>query len=301
MNTRFFVLLGSFILLLGGTAVLAQETGSDFQKEIAKKDSSPESVVAKTGDPAVISTRSGGSLLPNPVVRKKRSAPPGDYDWTGFYIGGQVGYGWGNGDTRFDPLPDPATFINMQPTTLSPDPRGWLGGFQGGYNYQFDHIVIGGESSFSWTGIKGTVTQTPIIQNNGTPLPGGGLQTTTQDTDWFGTLRFRAGGAWDRVFIYGTVGLAYGKVNYSANTDFRPTGTTQYPAAFSDTKTGWTGGFGGEFAINRHWTVRTEYLFYDLGDATFIANPTPALPPFQVQYTWKTQAHTFNSGFNYRF
>lgn len=308
MNKKIYILLGSIVLTVSGGLPLsatAQEPGQTGQQAVIKKQSFRADLALANADtrPVVTSVPEAKLLLPAKLPRaaKKCCPPPGDYDWGGAYIGGQIGYGWGQGDTRFEPLPSAATFINLAPTTLQPDPKGWTGGIQGGSNWQFNHFVIGGETSFSWSNIKGTSTQTPITQNNGTPFPGAGFITTTHDTEWFGTLRVRAGGAIDRVFIYGTGGFAYARINFSANTDFRPVGTTQYPAAFSQTKTGWTGGFGVEVGINPHWSWRTEFLYYDLGDTTFTANPTPSLPPFQVQYTWTTKASTFNTGINFRF
>jgi outer membrane immunogenic protein len=194
----------------------------------------------------------------------------------------------------------------MTPTTLRPNPSGFLGGAQGGYNWQTGHFVIGGEADISWSRMSGTATVTPIIKNNGTPFPGAGFLTAHQDTKWFGTIRPRAGIAFDRVLLYGTGGLAYGRVNYSANSDFRPGVPTsilffQYPASLSKTKTGWTVGGGVEVGINQHWSWKAEYLYYDLGNQSITANPIPANPPFQVSYRWETKAHTFNAGINFRF
>ncbi len=109
-----------------------------------------------------------------------------------------------------------------------------------------------------------------------------------------------------RLLIYGTGGLAYGHVNYSANSDFRPGVPTQilffqYPVSLSKTKTGWTVGGGAEVGINKHWSWKAEYLYYDLRKESLTANPVPANPPFQVAYTWETKAHTFNAGINFRF
>jgi len=147
--------------------------------------------------------------------------------------------------------------------------------------------------------MSGTRISTPIIQNNGTTY--NGTLTAHQDTDWFGTLRARLGGAFGRTMIYGTAGLAYAKVNNSANADFRPQGTIQYPAALSQTKTGWTVGGGAEIAISAHWGVKAEYLYYKLGNTSVTANPVPANPPYQVAYTWQTRAHILRGGFNYHF
>jgi outer membrane immunogenic protein len=195
----------------------------------------------------------------------------------------------------------------MTPTTLRPDPSGFNGGAQGGYNWQTGHFVVGGEADISWSRMSGTARVAPIIKNNGTPFPGAGFLTAHQDTKWFGTLRGRMGiTPTPRVLIYGTGGLAYGHVNYSANSDFRPGVPTQilffqYPASLSKTKTGWTVGGGVEVGINKHWSWKVEYLYYDLGNQSLTANPIPANPPFQVAYRWETKAHTFNAGINFRF
>lgn len=228
------------------------------------------------------------------------------YDWEGGYIGGHIGWGRGRANTNFTPLPTATQFIDMAATTLRPNPSGFSGGAQGGHNWQTGHFVVGGEADISWSRMSGTATVTPIIMNNSTPFPGNGFLTTQQDTKWFGTVRPRAGVAFDRVFLYGTGGLAYGHVNYSANSDFRPGGTTQilffqYPASLSKTKTGWTAGGGAEVRISKHWSWKAEYLYYDLGNQSLTANPVPANSPFQVAYGWETKAHTFNSGLNFRF
>jgi outer membrane immunogenic protein len=148
--------------------------------------------------------------------------------------------------------------------------------------------------------MRGTVVLVGITQNNGASW--NGSLTAHQDTKWFGTLRPRAGFTpTSKVFLYGTGGLAYGHVNYFDNADFRPQGPIQYPAAASKTKTGWTAGGGVEVGINKHWSLKAEYLYYDLGKQSLTGNPVPANPPFQVSYTSETKAHTFNTGVNFRF
>ena len=252
---------------------------------------------------ALVSGSESGSVATATVPAKPNSPAPSatSYNWEGGYIGGHVGWGRGRADTTFTPLPTAVQFINMAATSLRPIPRGFGGGAQGGYNWQTGHFVVGGEADITWSRMRGTATRTPIIQNNGTPFPGTGFLSTHQETKWFGTVRARAGIALDRVFLYGTGGLAYGHVNYSANSDFRPGGTVQYPASLSKTKTGWTAGGGVEVGIRKHWSWKAEYLYYDLGNLSVTANPAPANPPFQVAYTWQTRAHTFNTGINFHF
>ena len=231
-------------------------------------------------------------------------APPASssYNWTGWYVGAHAGYSKGNGNTRFAPLPDAATFLNLAPQTLKPDPSGAFGGGQFGYNWQKGSFVFGVEADLSGASVAGTKTITPIIQNNGTPFPGAGFLTTHQETNWLGTVRPRFGVAViPRLLVYGTGGVVYGHTNYSADSDFRPVGTEHYPAAFDKTKAGWTVGAGGEFGLNNHWTVKFDYLFYDLGTRTVTVNPAIPLPPFQVKYTFQTRAQTIRGGVNFRF
>lgn len=53
-------------------------------------------------------------------------------DWTGGYVGGNLGYSWADADSGSD---------------------GWLGGIFGGYQSDFGAWVIGGEASYDWTDI----------------------------------------------------------------------------------------------------------------------------------------------------
>ncbi len=266
-----------------------------------KKDSATVTHTAETASEVLVPRSETATKPETPLP-----PPATSYDWTGGYVGGHVGWGQGRANTTFTPLPNATSFIDLRPTTLRPEPSGFNGGAQGGYNWQTGHFVVGAEADLSWSRMSGTARVTPITMNNGSAFPGAGFLIARQDTKWFGTLRPRAGIAFDKVLIYGTGGLAYGNVEYSANADFRPGTTTpilffQYPASFSKTKTGWTAGGGIEVGINRHWSFKAEYLYYDLRKESITANPLPVNPPFQVAYTWETKAHTFNTGINFRF
>jgi len=229
-------------------------------------------------------------------------AADSSFTWTGPYAGVHIGYGWGNGDTSFTPLPTAARFVNLAPQSMNPDPEGVLGGLQIGYNYQMGPWVIGLEADFSWTGIGGSRISSPIIQNDGTPFPGSGYLYANQEINWYGTLRPRFGYAvMPTLLLYGTGGLAYGDVGYSANTNFLPPGNVAYPTSFSKTKVGWTAGGGLEYALTRCWTVKAEYLYMDLGSESVIAAPQPDNPPFQVGNSFETTTHIINLGVNYKF
>src|SRR5437016_1658868 len=81
------------------------------------------------------------------------------YNWYGFYIGGNIGYGWGS---------DPITFSGATgtlvgaaaPPSIADDAKGLIGGLQWGSNYQFGTWVLGIDSDFSWTDIHSSQTIT---------------------------------------------------------------------------------------------------------------------------------------------
>jgi outer membrane immunogenic protein len=224
-------------------------------------------------------------------------APPDRYRWSGFYLGGHVDFGRGMADTTFDPKPDSTQFANLKPVTLSPDPNGTGFRISGGVNHRAGIFLIGGEGDWGQPNTDGEVTQSPIIQNSGNPFPGTGFIAAGQSTDWIVTGRVRAGCVFaNRVLVYGAAGLAYASVNYYAETDFRPAGTTDYLADFNKKKLGWTIGIGAEYRLNRMFGIQGEWRFMDLRDESTTVDPVPALPPFQMQYTWKTQSSTVSVG-----
>jgi outer membrane immunogenic protein len=183
------------------------------------------------------------------------------FDWTGFYVGGNIGYSWGRSS-------DTSTATNGAGTTLvttsgKSNLDGVVGGGQLGYNWQMQNWVWGLEADIQGTGEKGS---RDFICPAATCLPPAALArldlaaTLSQKIDWFGTVRGRVGIlATPRVLLYATGGLAYGEVN-----------TSETVGAFngfsnSTTNVGWTVGAGVEGAIGGNWTAKLEYLYVDLG------------------------------------
>jgi outer membrane immunogenic protein len=249
--------------------------------------------------------------LPAAAPAYKAPAPvAAAHNWTGFYVGGNVGYGWGNGDTDFNPLPSAAGFVNLAPTKLSPHPKGVLGGAQIGYNWQTGPWVWGIEADIQGADINGSAIQSPIIQLNGTSFGAGSTLTASEKIDWLGTARGRVGfAAAPQVLLYATGGLVYGDAKYAANSNFLPVGNQQYPASISDTRFGWTAGGGIEWAFAGPWSAKFEGLYYDLGRVSTIANGVPGLPAgtcggtgfCQVGYSWKTTGAIVRFGVDYKF
>jgi outer membrane immunogenic protein len=141
-------------------------------------------------------TASAADLGPAPLYTK---APPiAPFSWTGFYLGGNVGWGWLKDDG--DPFCiNPAGVLNGLGcrTTSVPgaqiDGNGVIGGGQLGYNWQTGIWVFGVETDFQGSDIKGSVNIPGPFATVGGGAPGGTAFIADEMLDWFGTLRGRLG------------------------------------------------------------------------------------------------------------
>jgi outer membrane immunogenic protein len=235
-----------------------------------------------------------------PMVRAPVTAPPPRLNWYGSYIGIQGGYAWSSEAMRFTPGPDYAADFAAGdvPNPAAGDPRGYLAGITYGTNWQFGSVVLGMESDFSFTDIKKRETLGP--------LTGATVSVTAeQKMKYFSTTRLRAGFLMgDSVLLYGTGGLANASVEGSASFNFSAPGACagggDCPAGDKDKSLwGWAAGGGLEFA-NGPWSVKVEYLHYDLGDLKFTATD-PTLPGSAITARTKFAGDIVRGGINYRF
>jgi outer membrane immunogenic protein len=206
------------------------------------------------------------------------AAPPAaavvaPYNWTGFYVGGNVGYGWGTADNNLSlsqklDLPGFATLGATDSNKI----KGVIGGAQAGYNWQLTNVLLGVEADFQASGQKGTTVYGATIINPTISGPNPATVTDTNKLDWFGTVRGRLGVTSDRWLVYATGGLAYGKVNVSGNAQpanaFAAIVNAPIVWDQSATKVGWTIGAGVENALSGNWSWKIEYLYMDLGSVT---------------------------------
>jgi outer membrane immunogenic protein len=231
------------------------------------------------------------------------------YDWTGFYIGGHAGYSWMNTTDTLSPASAAAVGFFTPPPIIAPavplDPKGFIGGGQVGYNWQISPMwVVGLETDLSWSNVN---------QTSSLPGPGDSSRIVTayEKLDWFGTFRGRVGVTpVDRVLVYATGGLAYGHAGLSTaltrvaagvNTCVLPGGggNNCQSGSQSETKVGWTAGGGIEWAFTGNWTLKGEYLYYDLGSIshTMIDVRFPAI----FNASAEVRGNIVRAGLNYRF
>ncbi len=218
------------------------------------------------------------------------------FTWTGLYVGVNAGGTWSG-----DPV-DVLTTTAFNNTVLTPlglttgpaaakgatgslpaNSRGFIGGAQIGYNYQFgDKFVAGLETDFQGiASSEGSNVVTNVVPRTGF-FPPDTVATTlsvTRRIGDLGTLRGRLGFlAPHNLLLYGTGGLAYGEVYSSTtisgaenpNTGIAPFSTSGSSAGI---RVGWTAGGGLEWMFAPNWTAKVEGLYYDLGSATYNSPP----------------------------
>lgn len=217
-----------------------------------------------------------GAAVAADISRPVYKAPPAGalpvaYDWTGFYVGGHVGYGWAEKDWR------DAFGLNV-----SNKANGLLGGGQVGFNYQIGQFVLGAEGDFSWSGIKGGTNTIGVI---GAPL-GAAFNT---DVNWVSTLTGRAGIAFDRWLVYGKGGVAWANDSFTTNLYTAPASVE-----VTQTRIGWTAGAGVEYAFAPQWSAKLEYNYMDFGNKAVSFAPGTTTDIDQ-------QIHAVKLGVNYKF
>jgi outer membrane immunogenic protein len=239
--------------------------------------------------------------MPPPVVAT--------WSWTGFYIGGHVGAGFGNkwwnstGQSPFVALPVAPQEVGHNFGTTSVD--GFLGGAQVGFNYQSGALVWGVEGDWSWTAMKGQFTCPEIGAAAGPPFA---FSTCSSKIEWMATLVGRIGVTVDRALVYvgGGAAWAHEKDHLSCtNVDCGAPDTAIFTWDGKDTKFGWTFLTGVEYAVGSNWSARIQYNFYDLGDQDVRLIPSQdgcfagGCAAFDV--TTRLRTHSIKAGLNYRF
>jgi outer membrane immunogenic protein len=215
----------------------------------------------------------------------KNSPIAAPFSWTGFYIGGNLGWNWGSYDLngfseQVVVLPGFTVPVTVDVPAFSFDDRQLLGGGQLGYNQQFGKFVIGFEGDFQATSLSGST----FAERSFFVL--GQIQTLgisrSLRTDWTASTRLRAGVAWERFLFYGTGGAAFADVNVEAFDFLEP--VILQTSRDDATLLGWTAGIGAEWAVAKSpISVGLEYRHSDFGGKSF--NVATANSPSSVHST----------------
>jgi outer membrane immunogenic protein len=256
------------------------------------------------------------------------------YQWSHYYIGAYGGYGWGDpsggwsGNSAAE-----AVYLSSgglaRSTTFNP--RGYLGGLHAGYDHQLGRFVVGIETDMANANIRGSGTSSgntiTFVDSSGQPLWSINNYSRYQSSAGqalraLGSLRVRAGFlASDRVLIYGTGGLAYGRATLSASVSNTETNNewvssfdgavfwTEQFAACRDICTsgsvsrwlvGGAVGAGLEYAFIDRWSARIEYLYYNLGTLS-VSLADLRIPAYGFNASALFAGHIARFGLTYHF
>jgi len=238
--------------------------------------------------------------------------------WTGFYVGGHIGYGWADKDFS---LPDIAgqkfgdcsgnhqecfDFSKLGSPAVSHKLAGLLGGVQAGFNLQSGAFVYGVEGDLSWSSMKedslsklGNFRRLDCWYDVYKEID---LKAHTE-VNWVATLSGRVGYAIDRVLIYAKGGVAFADQDY--NWIVTKGSHDLATAKFSDARTGWIVGGGAEWALGHNWSAKLEYNYMDFGTETLNVATSVCLngqcSKKDVRVDIDEHMHVVKLGINYRF
>ena len=274
------------------------------------------------GIPAIVSAALALTAVAGPEElpsgkEMKEVAPvsPPTCDWSGFYVGVNLGGQFGHSeDVDHDYNVDFADVLPDKPWGYSES--GVVAGGEFGYNWQWKWLVVGPEVEVGYMNLEGHGIE---------PGSPGGDTRGESDSDLFTTFRGRIGFACDKWLVYGTGG-AIG-LNYTTRvTDdcvTEPCGPGEIDARRTDFDWGYVVGGGIERRLGCHWSIKVEYLFFNLGEQSFSADvfstigggapvsrsnrqtAGTASPLFftgtSASFQGETEGHIVRAGLNFRF
>lgn len=201
----------------------------------------------------LISISARAADLPPPVQPATPVAYLPPFSWTGFYVGGELGW------IRTDPVYTTGALLLGTPFVVSAatGKDGMSYGVLAGYNYQMGNVVLGIEGDFEgWT--VGKIRYTAITGD-----------FLTAHSKWGGSVRGRLGYAADRVLLY----IAGGAAFVSSQTSIPTTGIS---FGGNNTRVGWTVGAGLDYAFTNNWFTGVEYRYSQFQSQSLIY-PIPVL------------------------
>lgn len=211
-----------------------------------------------------------------------------EYNWSGIYIGGHVGYGWGRATTTQD-----AADWGNDPKYIGPfdyDLSGAFGGGTLGFNLQRGPVVFGAEVDAGYMDLSGSRTSessNPIYH-----------QDHTVDGGFYALAAGRLGLAFGKTLVYGKGGYLY----YDGEQAMQST-KPGFATTTSGSLNGWAYGGGIEHALRGGWSIKAEYLRIDLDGAEAAQTSVTDAPIGHVyeNHTAFNSVDTVWFGVNYRF
>lgn len=237
-------------------------------------------------------------------------------NWTGFYIGGNLGYGWGS----YGASNAIGTFVNTNGgsapygfNAASGNGNGVTAGIQAGYNWQIEQAVLGIEADWQYLNSKvGT-------GNSAIALPaaiGSNFSgSASVSTDWYATFRGRVGYAFGPALLYATGGIALAETKLGASAS-GSIPTSLFPLTYgplgsmnvsqTTVLVGYAVGGGLEYALGAGWSFKGEYLHMGFGTNGYnltgsLQSPAGLTGVIATHVDIKPSFDIVRVGVNYRF
>jgi high affinity Mn2+ porin len=221
---------------------------------------------------------------------------PSAYAWTGFYLGGHMGYGWGNSNWSASSPGAPGSSVrgslNLSQGVDTFDEAGSiLAGLQIGYNYMFpNRVVIGAEADASFPAYPNPITGLSLGGTSSFSSHSLGAESYSENVFASGTVRARIGYVPGNWLYYWTGGLAWTSDKFTLAQ--LSSGTAESPFMV---RLGWAAGAGIEGPLTPHWSVRLEYLYTGYG------NSSVNFPELGQRFSSDLPVQELRVGLNYHF
>jgi len=256
---------------------------------------------------------SAADMATAPLYTKAPAFVPAPvYNWTGFYVGGELGDEWGRSKWTTTSTSDFGNIVDAS-SPRNYNPSGFRAGAYAGYNWQITNWVVGVEGSGAWTNNVASAAGIPGCAINCAGTPGPGVDISSVKLGWDASARARVGYLVSpSVLFYGTGGVAWQSVNTSGFCQHSVADPLCSSAAGDpvDTEinskvlTGWTVGVGVEGKIYGNWLLRGEYRYSNFGTFNgvlpFNSSGAPPGSDF-VRYNLSVNTQIATVGLAYKF
>jgi outer membrane immunogenic protein len=236
-------------------------------------------------------------------MQAQPSASAECHQWAGFYVGGFLGYKYGNFDVNLDPTGNwdntagrdvvrNHAFSNLDTSGAE------LGGLIG-FNWQFQNgWVVGMEADMGYLWLRNSQDSGTFAVTGFSPKS---IQSSFQ-THYLATVAPRIGYAWERWLPYVTAGLAVGDLAFGQRLhNVSPNGPYHASGSVDETHAGWMIGGGLQYAVCDHWSVRAQYEYVDLGSVGFDAAGSNIFATFSTRNDASLQEHNGSVAIIYGF
>jgi outer membrane immunogenic protein len=238
----------------------------------------------------------GAADLSRPMMKAPPPPPPpACAQFGGFYVGGYVGaayydHRWHDRDAWTSENSD-----DLQRGNVYTQKTGFIGGVQGGYNWQAGCTVFGVQVDYGWASLTADAIDTDGDLGINTDT-----LTVSSKLRGFGTVRARSGVVVNNLMLYVTGGLAFANFDRSySQIDLNAPATETFGS--TKNKWGWTLGVGTEWALWGNWSLQSEvlYAWFEKDTTTFTC--TVFCPNEPKRFEHHDSAWVTKIGLNYRF